>query len=449
MRRATLLPHACLLVLSCCLAAPVSALHQRQAASDAMLGVPSGDWPFTYSGPNGPRTYLIPSQLGALKHLPEPHRSKALHFVREHEANLRTLRQTSASFVQRVAEHRAVARPEYYNELSEAVMAVDAEESRQDNPIFAHEPVLQALPAYSRVTLFTPLEARQRVRERLRVLGLQDRVRVMPSAAPPSRAIDGRTRWIRDTIFAAHDAEHAVVYTSLAHKANRDVAHDDLGYVKGISDRRHQVVRMPIFFRGGNLAMVETSDNRRRILLVGSDEVAMNQQWFLDAFGFEPLPDTVPATLSLASQAEQVVVLPNSRNFYHLDMFLAPLAKGKVALLAPQDPENLAPQDRQLLDETRQTLGRLGLQIVEVPTRAEWVRKFQSPTNLVRFNDHHSHRPRALVPQFPEPAGAGRSGSLNAAALAAYRAAGIDPIPVEDRFHDHFGNTHCALIALQ
>lgn len=431
-------------LLACCCLAPLApALAKHGPSNETILGLPSGDWPFVYPSPTGARTYLIPSQLGALKRLPEPDRSRALHFVREHEANLRTLRRTGATFFEQLSSHPTAARPEYYSELREAVMAVDAEQSRQANPIFAHEPVLLALPPYSRVTLFVPVEARQRVRERLRALGLTDRVRVRVSAAPNRTGPDGRTRWIRDTIFATYDADHTVVYTSLAHKNSRDVAHDDLGYVKGIKDRRHLVVRMPVFFRGGNLALAE---NPRRILLIGSDELAMNRQWFLDTFGFEPLPDTVQTTLRLASRADEVVVLPNTRNFYHLDMYLAPIAKGKVALLAPQDPEQLAPNDRRLLDTARQTLNRLGLQIVDVPTRADWIRRFESPTNVVSFIDRNSQRPRTLVPQFPEPAGG--PGGLNAAVQAAYRAAGIEPVPVEDRFHDFFGNTHCALVAL-
>lgn len=446
MPRAPQLLRVCLFIVCSGLTAAASAMHPPRPTTESLLGLPSGDWPFTYPSTDGPRTYLIPSQLGALKQLPEPDRGKALRFVREHQANLRTLRRTGDSFLQRTDRQRTAAQPEYYSDLGEAVMAVDAEQSRQPNPIFAHEPVLLALPAYSRVTLFTPLEARQRVRERLRALGLQKRVRVLVSAAPQKSAIDGRTRWVRDTIFTALDQDkHAVVYTSLAHKRNRDVAHDDLGYVKGIDDHSHHVVRMPVFFRGGNLAMIE---NPHRILLIGSDEIAMNRQWFLEAFGFEPLANTVQATLRLAVRADDVVVLPNTRNFYHLDMFLAPLASGKVALLSPQDPENLAPNDRRLLDTARQTLTRLGLAIVDVPTRAEWVRRFQSPTNLVSFRDRNSQRPRALVPQFPEPAANGRPAGLNAAVLASYRRAGIDPIAVEDRFHDHYGNTHCALVAL-
>lgn len=436
-----------LAVLCCGLVAIAAAAPPPRPSPTAtsVLGMPDGDWPFVHVGPDGPKTYLIPSQLDAVRQLGEPERSKALSFIREHQANLTALRQTSARFFPFVAQGGARALPEYDNDLAEAVMAVDPELGDQANPIHAHEPVLLALPSYSRVVLLTPAKARWRVRERLRALGLDRRVRIVLSTRPASTGEDGRTRWVRDTVFTARKAQQTVIYTSLAHKDFFDVAHHDLGYLGRLNDNRHQLVRAPIFFRGGNLAIAETT---QRILLVGSDELEMNRQWFVSAFGFSPLPETVPTALQLAAQVDRVVVLPNSRNFYHLDMFLAPLARGKVALLQPQDPEHLAAADRQVLQRSREVLTRLGLQIVAVPTRSEWIAKFQSPTNVVSFVDHVSHRQRVLVPQFPEPSGPGAGASLNALALAAYRAAGSEPTAVEDRFHDHYGNTHCALVAL-
>jgi hypothetical protein len=53
-----------------------------------------------------------------------------------------------------------------------------------------------------------------------------------------------------------------------------------------------------------------------------------------------------------------------------------------------------------------------------------------------------------LVPQFPESADPTQS-DLNRHILDAYRRAGLDPIPVEDRFHPCWDNIHCALVPLR
>ena len=411
-----------------------------------ILGLPSGDWPLVLKTKTGYQTYLIPSQLAAIRRLPEPDRSEALAFVRSHQANLRRLKLSSEVFHLRSGKGDLRSVPEYQQDMSEAIMAVDAELAASANPILPHEPVLLALPGYTKILLLTPPSALAKVRSRLRDLGIAGRVRVIDSGAPPVRNPDGTTRWIRDAVHVVHADRRTLVAIPLAHKQFDDLAHNDLAYVGRIGDRRHEVLQIPVYFRGGNLARI---DHDKRILLIGADEIQMNMKWFIESFGFRPPATAVQEILKTATGVDAVVVLPNSRNFYHLDMYLTPLGPGVVGLLAPLDHERLSAVDRKVLLESAAALARLGLRTVPIPTLVDWIEKFQSPTNSVSFTERGTSRRRALVPQFPEHSVPAALASVNRRVLAAYRQAGIDPIAVEDRFHTRWGNTHCALVALR
>jgi hypothetical protein len=427
--------------------APVEAMdHPPPKITAAVLGMPSGPLPFTRQGPKGVETYLIPSQLDEIRRLPEPDRSNILHTLQKRQSNLSFLQQTIPPFFSRLHAGNFQADPEYAMDLSEIVMAVDAANARDQNPLFEHEPLLLALPPYTRAMLYVPEAAIPKVKQRLKTLALVKRVRVV--ASQQKSAIDfgnGATRWVRDIMLVTRQHGAPLLMPSLAYENYSDIAHNDLGYLNHAAGKRHHYLRMPIFFQGGNLALAK---NGRKVLFAGAAEIATNQQWFIDSFGFQPSPEAVPAILKTVTGADEVVILPNSQNLFHLDMFMVPLADGVVGLLAPEDPEHLAANDHRVLIRTGEMLRHAGFHIVQIPTSAERIGKFESPTNSVSFVDRRSGRRRALVPQFPEAAASGAAASLNAKVLAAYRSAGIDPVPVEDRFNQFHGSLHCALVAL-
>lgn len=426
---------------------PLSTLAKHANRLDSsVLGMPEGPWSYVHRGAKGLETYLIPSQMDAIRRLPEPERRIALRFIRDHEANLSFLRKTSRRFFSGVNAEGRHAVPEYNMDLGEVMMGVDFENALDDNPIHPHEPILHALPLYTRVILLAPETALPKIRARLKTLGLSKRVRLVVSKDRAMRSPgEGVTRWVRDLGFVANDGKHALLLTSLAHKYFSDVSHNDLAYLARIDDPSHHVRQMPIFARGGNLAIAKAIQTA---LLVGSDEIKMNQQWFAEAFGYSPPPNALPDILKAATGIDQVAILPNSRNLFHLDMYITVLNDGTVGLLTPDDPENLGSDDRDTLRRGREVLQGLGFHIVPIPTSVERMKRFQSSTNIVTFVDRSNGRHRALVPLFPEPHGQLPSRSLNARVLAAYRNAGIDPVPVEDRFHLRWGNTHCALVPL-
>jgi len=403
-------------------------------------------------GPNGPETYLIPSQLDQVRRLPEPERSDSLRFIGEHQANLSFFRRTAGGFFPQINSGAIRTTPEYDMDLGEVVVALDFDDAKAANPLFAHEPLLLALPAYTQAVLFAPEAAVPKIRRRLRELALDKRVRIVASQRRAGMDFgEGVTRWVRDIMLVGSERGHPLLLSSLAHKNYADVAHNDLGYLDRVAGRGEQVLRMPIFFRGGNLELARAGG--RKVLLMGAEEMAMNQKWFVEAFGFEPGRDAVPEILQRATGADEVLILPNSRNLYHLDMFVTPLADGTVGLLAPLDAQRLEPADRDVLSRASALLKGAGFHIAELPTSVERIGKFQSPANSVSFVERGSGRHRVLVPQFPEPADPARRGlawpDLNRRVLDAYRRAGLDPIPVEDRFHPRWGNIHCALVPLR
>jgi hypothetical protein len=75
---------------------------------------------------------------------------------------------------------------------------------------------------------------------------------------------------------------------------------------------------------------------------------------------------------------------------------------------------------------------------------------YQSPVNIVPFRNRVTGEHMALTPSFPDIALITRNGrvSLNTMVSAAYRALGVRPEFIEDRFSAMGGNTHCAVVAL-
>lgn len=419
-----------------------------QKIQASVLGMPLDPWPFVRQGPKGPETYLIPADLDKVRRLPEPERSRSLETIKAHQANLSTLRKTMGAFFPRLRSGHLQASPEYTFTLDEVVMEVDWENAREHNPIQAHEPVLQALPPYSRVILLAPEQSLRQVRKRLEALGLGEKVRVVANrVASDTPSSDGVTRWVRDLMLVVRDDSGATLLTSLAHKNYQEVFDNDLEYLNRIAGPRRHVLRAPIFLRGGNLLVAARAG--RRILLVGRDELAMNRQWFVKTFNFTPPPNAVPDILKAATGVDDLIIVPNSQSLFHLDMFIAPLADDTVGILAPQDPEAMAAADRDILAQARTLLQRAGFRIVDIPTAVKWMKNFQSPANVVPFVDRDTGRRRVLLPVFEEPGGDGPSQGLNARVAAAYRSAGLDPIPVKDIFHLRRGSIHCTLVPLR
>lgn len=404
-------------------------------------------WRLFDNTPTDARQFLLPEQLPELAALPADRQQRLRGLIREHELSVRFVRKAIKATRGAVRGGHMHAKPEYRSALSEIVIGVDRGLAAGGDPLHAHEPVLRALPAYTRIEVLTPARFVPEVNLALRRLGLDSRTRVVANPKPPED--HGATRWVRDTFLLAEEGRRQTLFHSLGYQPRRDVYADELGYLEFLRTSRRKVVTVPLFYRAGNF-LLGVKDGRS-ILFAGADEIAGNNDVYRQVIGRVPPVDAVLEVFAAITGADEVQTLPNTRRLFHIDMYLSFLDDGVVALLDPLDPGHLSAEDRDVLQRARAVLGKRGFRIVPVPTVAERIARFQSSTNIVPYRHRETGERQALVPDFPDLTVRinGRDQSLNALVDQAFRGAGVRPVFVEDRFYRNQGNTHCALVALK
>lgn len=390
---------------------------------------------------DGKTRYRMPEQLPELQALPADRRQRLDALIRQHDLNVRFVRKAIKSTRGALRGGHLRANPEYRATLAEIVIGVDREMAAGGHPLHAHEPVLLALPAYTRIDVMVPAAFRDDVARDLRALGLEQRARILVHRRPSGDR--AATRWARDALLPGGEGR-STLFRPLSYWPRRDLQSDDLRYLEFLRGSRRQVVTVPLFYRAGNL-LLGVAD--RPLLFVGRDEMAGNQEVYRHTLGIVPPPDAVLEVFAALTGAAESVLLPNTRRLFHIDMYISFLADGVAALLDPLDPGALPADDLAVLAEARAELSRRGFRIVPIPTVAARVAAFQSSTNIVPYIDRDSGERRALVPDFPDLTVDGQS--LNGLVARAYRDAGIEPVFVEDRFYSTEGNTHCVTAVLR
>lgn len=394
----------------------------------------------------GTKSYQLPEQLPDISRLPPARQHRLRELIRQHDLSLRFVKKAIKATRGAVRGGRMHSKPEYLSSLSEIVIGVDRGSFAGGTPLHAHEPILNALPAYTRVDILTPERFVPEVRKAIRRLGLESRSRVIANPKPPEDR--GTTRWVRDTFLLADDGKRQTVFHSLGYQPRRDVFADDLRYLEFMRTSRRQVVTAPLFYRAGNFLL---GVQGKRTLFVGADELIGNKEVYQHTVSHVPPVDAVLDVFAALTGADEVAVLPNTRRLFHVDMYLSFIDDGVVALLDPLDPEALPFEDLSVLHRARQMLTERGFRVVPVPTVAARISQFQSSTNMVPFRHRETGQRMALVPDFPDRLVRrhGREASLNALVEKSLRDAGITPIFVEDRFYPNQGNTHCAVVSLR
>lgn len=390
---------------------------------------------------DGRSRYVLPEQLPELRALPADRRRRLERLIEQHDLNVRFVRKAIKATRGAVRGGRLKAKPEYRAALAEIVIGVDRELAAGGHPLHAHEPVLLALPSYTRIDVMTPAAFRADVERDLRVLGLEHRARVVVHRRPATDR--AATRWARDTLLVAGDPR-STIFRPLSYWPRRELQGDDLRYLDFLRTSRRDVVTVPLFYRAGNL-LLGIAD--RPLLFVGRDEMAGNHEVYRHTAGAVPPPDAVLEVFAALTGAAESVLLPNTRRLFHIDMYMSFLADGVAALLDPLDPDALPAEERAVLHQAREELTRRGFRIVPIPTVAARIAAFQSSTNIVPYIDRDTGARRALVPDFPDLVVGGES--LNRLVARAYRDAGIEPVFVEDRFYPSEGNTHCVTAVLR
>lgn len=323
-----------------------------------------------------------------------------------------------------------------------------------EGAIAMHEPLLAALPAYSKVDLFLPQELMGQVASRLSVLGLQKRVHL--HGENPFELIEDKiplrhhtTYWMRDVLMPSADKHgNTPLLLPLAFYQINDLSRPDNDYVHKLRNPKRPVIRIPLFFKGGNMMVI--SSLQRRILLIGQDELKLNQEFYYNAFFYFPPTSEVLDLFRRIAGADEVRVIPNSKNLYHLDMVMAVVQPGTVALLDPLDSDQPSFEDRGVISQLRAILSSYGQRVVGIPTLSDWINEFKSPVNILPFRHRDTRVLSAIVPRFDERTVTidGRTAAIHEMIRKAYRDAGAETIFASSGLFRSRGNWHCAVLPI-
>jgi hypothetical protein len=345
--------------------------------------------------------------------------------------------------------------PEYLRTFQHVALSIHSSDVERGDPLFRHRPLLSRLPEYTRLTVFVPDDLVPATRASLAEMHLDGRAQV--ASVPRWKVVEhgipvfhDTTTWAQDLfdIVSGDDGIERVILP-VSHNQIEDLAQPDNDYVEALAEPgRREVLRLPVFFRNGNVLYAESGAGRT--LLVGSKEVEYQRSDTSSSSMFLPPDDGFLTLLDAAYGAERHVVLPNTKVLFHIDMAVVLLPRGAAGVIDPVDPEALAPEDQRALETIRSTLRALGLRIVPIPTTTEWMGQFQSAVNVLPFTDRRDGRLRVFVPTYPEPVALGpRALGLNDRVRAAYEAEGFEVLSVEDRFRAKHGDLHCAFNVLE
>ncbi len=398
----------------------------------------------------------LPHQLDMINNLPPEIQSKVRQRIKYRARNIQVLRRVTKE-MDRILNGNQMIQPALHDQtLEQVVMSLPPNRSiNPRSPLALYEPILNALPDYSKVDIFLPDKAVLQVSLRLRALGIEHRVKlhgvhefdIVENGVPLHHHT---TRWTRDLFWTSADENgRSLLLLPLAFYQINDLSRTDNGYVSELDGGKHKVVRVPLFFKGGNLLVGVI--NGRRILFVGKDELQLNNEFFYNAFFYFPPEDEVLGLLTQLAGVDEVRIIPNSKHLFHLDMVMSVLKTGVVAVIKPVDANALNDDDKRVIAEVRQTLEELEFGIVDVPTLSDWVRTFRSPVNIVPFTHRNNGSLNAIVPLFQDTKITfnGKPYSLQRKIKQAYKNAGLETTFVLSNFHHFGGNVHCSVLPLK
>jgi len=442
---------AAVLILTSC---PSNQNSNSRPWSAASLNIPRADQPWKLMSQAG-SAYVameVPGDLPSLDRYPEAVRRTILARIQLRNQNVEMMTHLAAE-MERLLQERTFHRvPQHDRQMNEIVLGVNQSDMVNGNPLYKHEDILRHLPSYTHVELFVPAENAAAARTRLRALNLLSRTTVNPvdiwdkewEGIPKTHAC---YTWTQDMFRVSIDEQgKEFLFTPAAYLQADDLSDPDIDYLTHLLDSRQNraIVRLPIFFHAGNILMGERGN---KTLFVGQGMLKLNAQMYFNAVQGMPDNAGVLELLRVTSGADNVRVIRNSAHLFHLDMAMAILEQGVVALIEPLDPENLEPDDRDVLQELRGVLSELGYRIIPIPTLTSRIAVDRSPVNMVAYVDRTNHQRHAFVPEYPDEQVIVNKvrRSLNRMIRDAFANAGITVIPVEDNFSTHRGDIHCVL----
>ncbi len=188
---------------------------------------------------------------------------------------------------------------------------------------------------------------------------------------------------------------------------------------------------------------------------IGAHEVEFNVAALpiltLDKRNGEAIAADFLEDVKLVTGADKVVVLPNTRQVFHLDQTMVFLGPELVGVLKSLDGLPFKPAEEMMFSEIRRTLGDNGFTVVDIPSSPGHLGRFESSANALLFHNVESGRPTALIPRFPDAEVTWEGltfKSMTELVGHVYRREGFEVVFVKDAFHALQGNLHCVTLPL-
>ena len=362
-------------------------------------------------------------------------------------ANLELLRKRIAVLESALRRDKPEFFAEYGNSLREVALTLDQADVQDDQPLRRHLPVLKALPDYTNILLLVPTPQVEVVQAHLQQEHLALRTIVIPVQTQSlSTAAESSSRWIRDGMLVGKLGGSSVIYAPIAHKRISDISASETAFLYELAFSRRIVLPLPLFIRGGNFVVAEADAGKYGF--IGEDEILLNESAFLQSFGFKPPRHAFLEVLRLLSGTDEIVVLPNTRNFFHINLALVALGNKTFGVIQPLDTP--AEEDALALSRIRVTLADLGFTVAPVPSSAARIEAFRSSVNGVAFMNLNDRQPTVLLPRFPDEQLAvnGVTSALNDLIRAAYAPLGYRTVWIDDPSDNFKGNLQCILYEL-
>lgn len=425
-----------------------------EAAELPYLELPDKDAPWEIDSYfNGSRfTLTLPLSNEASRRLPDALVRELRQRESYRDGNVDAAVQAQQQFHQLLNAGPLSKQLEYQRQLNNIVISIHPRDVEQhDDPLYRHRPLLKKLPAYTQLQLFVPDLLVTETEKSLLDLGLVNRsvinsVDIWAHYESGILLRHSTSRWAQDLFEVVLDSsDKKQIVIPMSRYQIHDLKRSDNDYLNQLVDDGYGVVKTPLFFRGGNLLMGENRHGKK-ILFIGERELQKGRGDYYTSLFIQPEDSLVIEMMRQFSGADEVVVISNSEQLFHLDMAMSFIGKGKVALLNPIDATGAATEERKVLTELKQRLYKSGFEIFPIPTTVARMEKFQSSVNGIVYTDRDDQRIRAFVPEFidQQVQHAGRQQSLNYLIMQAYRRSGVEPMAIEERFHSLSGNLHCA-----
>ncbi len=277
------------------------------------------------------------------------------------------------------------------------------------------------------------------------------------------------------------------------------IHHFDNLYVENLVQAGINVIRLPVFFEGGNLLLARNKKGRRYLFL-GKKSLEVSQELY-GQLEVQYLEGYLKSFIRSIFSADEILLMDDhtrlkSDFILHIDRAFMPLGDGLIAVqvlgalppqpalssgqmkrdwekkikqaegnkAAPHIIESLRKAYQQdllrvrLYDESVayqkkiqsdiKTFAKHGFEVVELKTDIIHILRFQSFANCIVYHHKTTGEKSIILPFYPDQRGQFQSGGLNQANKETLESLGFRVTPVREKAYPRGGNSHCLINVL-